>query len=202
MFIDRITEWKLKCSSKTNMRIVVTADLDDKTMNNEWIQSFCKAMDAEINYHDKNTKISAVNADIPAEGWDYLILVSDDMICIQNNWNETVEKVFEDTKKGVIWFDDGLNHHLDTFCVMTREYYNRFGYIYNPEYVSVYCDNEFTEVAIILDELVKAEPSIVKHNWVGNTCKDELHMRNETKEHYEKDGELFKLRRANKYFLK
>jgi hypothetical protein len=201
LFVKRIADWKLKAKDMSRLKFIVTCDKDDRSMNNEWIQSFCKTMNIEINYHDSNTKISACNKDIPESGWDYLVLLSDDMECRCEGWDNVIEEIFTQSGKGVIWFDDGLNHSIDTFCVVTLEYYNKFKYLYYPEYISVFCDNEFTEVAMLLGELVQGNPSIVKHNWVGLELKDETHIRNETNENYKKDGELFKARRLNGYFL-
>lgn len=32
--------------------------------------------------------------------------------------------------------------HLNVLYIATRDYYNRFGYIYHPSYFSLFCDNE------------------------------------------------------------
>lgn len=195
LFKKRVLEWRDMSSGTNDLIFICTADKDDKSMNNDDIKQFCVENDVNINYHDDNTKISACNKDIPTTGWDYLLLISDDMECIMRDWDLVVCDGFKNYGSGVIWFDDGLNHSIDTFIVITKEYYDRFGYLYNPEYKSVYCDNEFTIVAIKLGQIVKATQSIVKHNWVGLELKDELHIQNENRENYDRDSEVFKRRK-------
>ncbi|MFK5283673.1 hypothetical protein ACI3PL_29270, partial [Lacticaseibacillus paracasei] len=52
---------------------------------------------------------------------------------------------------GVLHLPDGkIKHELCTYSIMGRAYFERFGYIYHPDYTSLWCDNEFTEVAQIL----------------------------------------------------
>jgi uncharacterized protein YlbG (UPF0298 family) len=47
---------------------------------------------------------------------------------------------------GCVHFNDGnTNGSLITFSILGRELYNHFGYIYHPDYKSLYCDDEFTQ---------------------------------------------------------
>ena len=48
---------------------------------------------------------------------------------------------------------------------MGKKYYDRFKYIYNPVYRSIYADNEYTEVAQILDRYIFSEIIAFYHNW-------------------------------------
>lgn len=196
LFKQRANEWLGMSSGNNEIKMVVTADEDDVTMNNKDIKDFCNNMGIVINFHSDNTKISACNKDIPSEGWDYLLLISDDMECIRQNWDNIVCELFRNEDTETIWFDDGLNHSLCTFSVMKKQFYDRFGYVYNPEYKSVFCDNEFTSVSIRLGVMVKSGVSIVRHNWVGLSRKDALHQRNETGMHYKVDRDTFERRRS------
>jgi len=191
LFKKRVSEWSEMASGEHELLWIVSADEDDATMNNEEIKEFCKEKKVNIFFDKSNTKISACNTNITKDGWDYLLLISDDMVCVEKEWDKIVHNIFNGSKTGTIWFKDGLNHSLCTFCVMTNAYYNKFGYVYNPEYVSVYADNEFTIMAMLNQEMVIGEPSIVKHEWVGKELKDDLHNRNETNENYMKDKIVF-----------
>ena len=63
-----------------------------------------------------------------------------------NSIRQKMIKHFPDTD-GVLWFFDGWRKDLNTLCIIGRKYYERFGYIYHPDYKSFWCDAEFTEVA-------------------------------------------------------
>jgi hypothetical protein len=65
---------------------------------------------------------------------------------------------------GVLWFNDGTQgNRLNTLCILGRQYYDRFGYIYNPVYKSLWCDAEFTRVGNILKKQAYFEQCIIKH---------------------------------------
>ncbi len=65
---------------------------------------------------------------------------------------------------GVLWFNDGFQKdRLNTLSILGKKYYDRFGYIYHPSYKSLWCDNEFTEVATKLGKQTYFEQIIIKH---------------------------------------
>jgi hypothetical protein len=52
---------------------------------------------------------------------------------------------FPDTN-GLLWFNDGAQgEKLNTLCVYGREFYRSQGFIYHPEYKSLFCDTELTD---------------------------------------------------------
>ena len=74
---------------------------------------------------------------------------------------------FPDTD-GCVHFDDGYTHHqLITFSILGRKLYEHFGYIYHPDYKSLYCDNEFTQEVTRLGKVVYIDKVIVKHEHYG-----------------------------------
>ena len=98
-----------------------------------------------------------------------------------------MEKNFSDTD-GVLWFADGNRKDLNTLSILGKKYYDRFGYIYNPEYKSTWCDNEFTDVANILKKQVFIDRVIIKHehpDW-GFGGRDNIHNLNSSNENYDK----------------
>lgn len=136
-------------------KILVSADLDDVEMNNEWIQEFCKNKKAILNYGHSDSKIHAINRDMEHAGeWDILVNMSDDMHfvtprwgqyliqCIQNRWGNSLDFFAH--------FNDGnAGEALATMSIIGRTYYERDGYIYYPGYKSFSCDAEAYYVAIL-----------------------------------------------------
>ncbi len=51
---------------------------------------------------------------------------------------------------------------------MGVDYYKRFNYIYHPDYKSLWCDNEFHEVAQRLDRYVYIDTDLYRHNHPAN----------------------------------
>ena len=52
------------------------------------------------------------------------------------------------------------------YQVIGKPYYERFGYIYHPDYKCVYCDNEFMEMSRILKKSIYIDKLIIKHDHV------------------------------------
>lgn len=113
-------------------------------------------------------KIGAVNRDLdPLPPFDILLLASDDMIPVQKGYDsllrQKMAEYYPDTD-GVLFFNDGYRQDtLNTLCILGRKYYERFGYIYHPSYKSLWCDNEFTEVASKLGKQTYFSDIIIRH---------------------------------------
>lgn len=153
-------------------------------------------------------KINAVNRGMDKfkKEWDILVLISDDMVCQVKGWDtilkNEMQKYFPDTD-GVLWHNDGFTGlRLNTMCILGRKYYERFGYIYNPEYSSLWCDNEFMEVANKLNRQQYFDQCLFKHMHFSNTPlvqSDQLMKKNES--YYQTDKEVYTRRKAINFGL-
>lgn len=191
-------------SGKHDVKFVITMDEDDLTMNNEDIKNWLNSLPIKLkyNYGHSKSKIEAVNADLENEDADVLLLASDDMIPQLKDYDDIIFDVFSQAFPnfdGAIKFNDGLrNDDLMTLCVMGWPLYKQFGYIYHPEYTSVYCDTEQTLVLKKMNKLAVCDTCIAKHAWTAAPW-DELHARNENSDMYKKDKEVFD-RRMKEFF--
>ena len=84
------------------------------------------------------------------------------------------------------------------FHVLGWNLYKKFGYIYHPDYTSLYCDNEMTIVCRELGKLIASPICIFRHEWTAQPF-DELHARNENAGMYEVDGKVFEDRKKNNF---
>lgn len=166
---------------------MVSYDHDDESMTAP-ILAATQELACEVRLYRgaSKTKIEAVNASInELAGWDILIIISDDMFCRRKGWDElVVQKMtyhFPDTD-GALWFHDGSKQReICTLSCMGWKMYQRFGYVYNPEYKSFFCDNEFTEIARSLNKLPFFDDCLASHEhpcWQGGMRPDELYQRN------------------------
>ncbi|OHB91782.1 MAG: hypothetical protein A2Z57_04830 [Planctomycetes bacterium RIFCSPHIGHO2_12_39_6] len=140
-------------SRNKEFTILASLDLDDKTMNNEAMIEKMKRYEGKLYpvFGVSKNKVAAINRDMDkAPKFDVLINMSDDMMFIAEGYDRTIE---EDIAR---WYPDGdcLLHYPDqnqgsncmTMSIMDKKYYDRFGYIYNPDYESLECDLEAQEV--------------------------------------------------------
>lgn len=189
-------------SGELKTSFLVSMDSDDSTMNNEdmkWWLSESNGGRKNIYYHYGNskTKVQAINADVSNyTGYKILVLLSDDMTPLQHGYDKII---YDDMMKhfpnldGALHYNDGrVGKRLITLSIMGKPMYDYFGYIYNPIYTSLFCDNEFHNIVYKLGKAVYIDNVIIKHDWVNYTGKDPLHVRNES--FYGKDGNIFKAR--------
>jgi hypothetical protein len=161
-------------SRSKNIRFLVTCDLDDSSMNNEIVRKrFESYENVEVCYGTSKTKIEAVNADMKGQEFDICLLASDDMIPERVGYDLEIIKQMSinyPDHDGVIWFSDGYQKQkLNTLIVLGKKYYDRFGYLYHPDYVSFYCDNEFMQVAFALGKQTYIDDVIIRHEHPDNT---------------------------------
>ena len=164
-------------SRSRSIKFLVSCDLDDSTMNNEKVRKRLEQYDnVEVCYGNSKTKIQAVNADMAGRDFDICLLASDDMIPEREGYDLEIirqMKVNYPDLDGVIWFSDGYqNQKLNTLIVLGKRYYDRFGYLYHPDYVSFYCDNEFMQVAFALGKQTYVDNVIIRHEHPDNTRED------------------------------
>lgn len=159
---------------------LITYDSDDVSMNPDWIKQIVELSPKNIQFVTgySSNKIHACNRGIneAKTDWDIVLLASDDMVCETFGWDEIIRKDmkanYPDTD-GCLWYWDGDNAtrqgNLCTMVIMGKKYFNQFNYLYHPSYVSLWCDNEQTEVAIMLKKMFRSETVLFRHVHPSNT---------------------------------
>ncbi len=163
----------------------ITIDTNDESMNNYNVLEKLKTY-KNLNYDlgiSKN-KIDAVNRDLIVGDWDIILLGSDDMIPKVKGYDDIIRnkmtELYPDTD-GVLWFNDGnQGNRLNTLCILGKKYYKRFNYIYHPDYTSLWADNEFMDVANLLNKQTYFNDIIIRHEHpdVGFGQRDFVHFDN------------------------
>lgn len=179
-----------KAINKEHLAFVISCDIDDETMNNPQVRQkldeFKKKCKLVYFYGHNKTKVQAINADMERlEGWNILLLASDDMIPVMDGYDEKIRNdmyYYHRNMDGVLWYNDGGQNRINTLCILGNRYYKRFNYIYNPEYISLWCDNEFTDVSVFLGKYYKSDEIIIEHAHpvYQKTNFDHLYARNES----------------------
>jgi hypothetical protein len=195
-FLKLLNLYQQTANNLNDIHFVITCDINDgtKPMNlNERISQFKNVtMVSGIS----TGKIHACNRDMELfNDWDIVVLASDDMIPQQKGWDDIIRRSmqthFPDTD-GVLWFNDGYTkQNLNTMCILGKKYFDRFGYIYHPDYISLFCDNEFMDVSMILNKVVYSDNILFKHEHPANTGQgnDNLYRINES--YYKIDNQTY-----------
>lgn len=130
-------------SASKNYFIALKIDMDD-TSDYARLAAYPEVI---IKHGMSYSKIHAVNRDLhDLPPFDILATHSDDMVWLQHGFDMIIrEHCGVDT---FLHIPDGFaNEKLCTYPIMHVDYYNRFGWIYNPKYKSLFADQEQTEVA-------------------------------------------------------
>lgn len=188
-FLNVLRLLNKKAFDRENISYLVSYDSDDPTMTyevrNEAIQM---VMNIYMIEGTSNNKIHACNRDINEykNEWDIILLMSDDMIPQVDGWDKIIrqkmQEHFPDTD-GALWFNDGYQDRTCTLTIFGKKYYDRFGWLYCPDYSSLFSDNEQTEVGLQLGKMEYFETCIIKHEHFANNSqikRDKLYDYNES----------------------
>jgi len=211
-FIRVLGLYRSHLSGLNRVKFLISCDNDDPTTNNDnfrkRVHKVLSDIEYEIDYADNKNKIQAINAGLTSErldGFDVILLASDDMIPVKYDYDDYIAEDFEEhfpDYDGVLWYNDGYQaKNLNTLPILGVKYFNRFGYIYHPSYYSLWCDNEFMDVASILHKQVYIDEIIINHQhpvWTNQPW-DDLQKKNDMFNNT--DRENYYKRKSNNFDL-
>ena len=200
-FLEVLKKYVIGSHDMSKTRIIVSIDEDDATMTNNVIAK-AKSFHQNIQVIKgiSSGKVGAINRDMPDPSeFDILLLASDDMVPYVNQYDriirDSMNQLYPDTD-GVLFFNDGYSgRRLNTLVICGSKYYSRFGYIYHPEYKSLFCDNEFMDEANRLGKQTYYDQPIIKHEHYTHirARPDALYNVNEAL--YSEDEKVYNLRK-------
>jgi len=120
----------------------------------------------------------------PPQGWDTLLL--------------SLQPPGWEDKEHVIKVEDGYVHNVFVLAILTRKRYERFGYIFYPKYLSLFCDTEFGEVATRDGVVIEANHLLFEHCHpdCGKRPRDGVDMVHASAQRWNAGEMLFNFRRA------
>ncbi len=179
-----------------NYTIGLTIDDDDlTTLNSYQLANILQSNQIKVNPGRSSSKVHAINRGMAGWSGDIVVNMSDDMRFIKRGFDGDIIQAFQGERDQFIHFPDGrVNKVLPTMSIMDRSYYERFNYIYNPEYHSLWCDNEAMDVARQLGRYKFIDLQIFSHDhpaWTGEPADDLLIH---TESFFEIDQETYRKR--------
>ena len=135
-----------KIANREDYHILISVDKDDQSMFP------LPVLDGNYTFVVGNSKnkIDAINRDLNEfdYDWDILINMSDDMIFTKKGFDDIIRAEFYKDFNQYLHFNDGnQKSNVCTMHIVGREYYDRFKYIYHPDYISLWSDVENDIVA-------------------------------------------------------
>lgn len=202
LFQKTMKAWIDNLSGLHAVEFIISIDDDDWQMQQPLAKMAVLAQESDrvtIKYFTgpRTTKIDAINRDMQhADDFDILIVVSDDMVPKRHGYDDIISMDMQTrfpSGPGALHYNDGhANHQLCTLSIMNNVMYEHFGYIYNPEYHSLWCDNEFMDVCRGMDALPYIDNVIIEHQYKKHGD-DETYKKSESQ--YDKDRRIYLYRK-------
>lgn len=199
----------IKNMSVGEYKILVSADTDDKTMNNRgMIRHVSLQKNVEMYFGQHVNKVEAINRDIEkVKDWEILVNFSDDFQIIHRGWDRILRtRVSERWPGSTDWYahfsDNYVHEALPTISIMGFDYHQRDKHIYHPSYKSFSCDAEQMYVAMARGKYCYFTDMLFKHEHPANNRKlknDSLYKINSY--HSEHDVKNYFIRLNNDFDL-
>lgn len=184
--IDTASKWLFRADDPWAIEYLMSIDVDDFDNWTSIIRLLPKGvmsnttMAIEVIKNTNRSAVEAINFAATRATGDILIVVSDDTDCPEH-WDTLLLKELEGKSDFCAKTDDGLQPTLITMPIMDRIYYERYGYVYHPEYKHMFVDQELTAVAMMTGKYIKLDLGFPHNHYsTGKTLKDGLNARNDS----------------------
>jgi hypothetical protein len=199
-------KWIDCLSGKNKVEYIMSIDIDDPSFKKYDDIIYALKKPDNVLFHlmvgVNSSAIEAINKAAEESENNLLIVVSDDFDCFPK-WDEWLLDKLGDNKDFIVKTNDGIQERLITLPIMDRAYYNRFGYIYYPEYKHMFCDTEMTDVGHILGRVIdlqdKDHQFLHKHYTAGFMQKDEINEKNDST--WNQGEILYNSRKSQNFFI-
>lgn len=155
-------------ANKEDFHVACTLDSDDTAMQQGPVKDRLKTYsNHSVQWGTSKTKVEAINRDMPDYPFDIVVCMSDDMLFIKSGFDNMIRSDMESSFPDY----DGLLHYPDqdaksllaTMYIAGRKFYDRFGYIYNPGFKSLWCDNLVQDISQQLGKYKYIDNRIINH---------------------------------------
>jgi hypothetical protein len=161
------------CSQPDYIRVLITADEDDLTMNNDAVKKrIGEYKNAHVIYGHSTGKINAINRDFDKlpEGWDKWDIIanfSDDQRWTIFGWDDLIRVDFNaispDFSHFIAYLDPDTHGALSTLYIAGRKFFDVFGWVYDPIFIALFCDNLVEDCAKLMGKYHYTGYSIYQH---------------------------------------
>ena len=199
---NTMSNW-IKRAGSNNFEVIISLDESDPCKDKYlefYSDIFFNLVQGEIVWMKKRNAVQAINKAAQAATGNIFMVVSDDTDCPEN-WAADLLDKLSGKDDFIAKAPDGIQDWLITMPIMDRKYYERFGYIYYPEYTHMFCDTEISCVADLTGRRINID-ILFPHNHysIGKSEKDEVSKMADAT--WSQGEELFLSRIGNNFGLK
>lgn len=146
-----------------DFEVIVSLDQSDPALAEyEKLYTYKQRVQPKLIVNNNRSAVEAINKAAEVSEGEVLMVISDDTDAVKG-WDLVIGSAVGTHKDYVLKVNDGIQDWIVTMPIMDREYYNRFGYVYYPEYRHMFCDTHLTHVADALGRLIIRNDITIPH---------------------------------------
>jgi len=195
--------WVESCSKHNDIEYIMSLDTDDVKNYIDLTENTIGRVNFKVVVGENTNVVQALNRGAKAATGDILIYVSDDFECLLN-WDIVIQQAVKGNDDWVLHVNDGIQQNTATISILSRKYYERFGRIYHPDYISMWVDPDFTCEAKALGKLISRMDITFKHNHhtIGGLPFDATYAKENSGTAWKHGEKVFYERQANNFGVK
>lgn len=190
-------------SQGDTLEYILSLDNDDHYVS--CYQQWADEYGIHLIVNNNRSLVDACNNGALISTGDCLIVLSDDFETPQN-WNTLLkEKIGNKDFYGIL-IDDGISAQsmsIMSLPIVSRKLYQRLGYLYHPDFFSLYADNALLDVCVKLDCLIDARDLLFQHHHysVGLSKHDATYARENSRDAHSIGVRAYEALKARNYDL-
>lgn len=169
--LEALSKFKQGLSQRIGYEIIISIDDDDPQISA--YEANADLLNCALLRANNRSAVDAINRAAQASRGDILIVASDDTTC-PLDWDLALYNEIQDKTDWILKTQDGIQDWIITMPVMDRAYYNRFGYIYDPDFLHMFCDTWLTVQADISGRKITSN---LKFPHLNGSIQDDLRKR-------------------------
>ncbi|MBP6512317.1 MAG: glycosyltransferase [Bacteroidia bacterium] len=192
--------WMSLADDPKSIEYAISLDTSDNTV--EDYKNTFKDVDVKILMYPNRSIVDAVNNGANWASGDIFVVVSDDFEAFKG-WDTAIIERLDINRAELLHTFDTIQNNVCTLPILTKKYFELFGHIYHPHYISMFADDDMTECAKLVNGYVEAFDLVFAHNhWVnGKNPKDKTYDRENSKTAWEVGKRMFQQRKARRFDL-
>ncbi len=157
---EAIAEWRSHASGTHELEHILSVDADDPDVDG--YRDLAARWGSRLLVHPNRRMVEAMNRGADAADGDVIVAMSDDFGC-PDGWDAALLDAIAGRELAAVLVNDGINARVLTIPILTRAWYRRLGYVYHPDYISMFADDDLTDVARRDGVLVDARHLLFPH---------------------------------------
>lgn len=187
-FQSALTLWQSNAQQNYFIEWIISVDSSDKHLkelerifeiSKSYFSQQQQSKNMKLIINDNHSAIEAINNGAKIATGDLLIVISDDFVC-PYLWDSKLKDQLQGKSDFVLKTDDEYQPTLVSLPIMDRIFYERYAYVYHPDYLHMFCDQEMTAVALMTGKYLKSSLKFPHYHYTtGKTEKDDINVKND-----------------------